>query len=348
MQPSGLQTFAYASANPLRYVDPLGLESLSGDPDMRHMREERQKWYAATSDACNAGDASACASLKADEAPGFMKPFLYPMFGLTALAIGAPVAAAATPTVLTGVGAAGGGAVVVEKATMLGLLGMAAHACWDAPSLQTCGTAIGMAMLGRAAKAPGRPGPAQQTKPAGVPVPPVQAISAETQAVVESEVAAASRAGVASAARPAPGTAPALPGPGVRPSWQTSEATATETLKEAGFREQITFLGGNEVPYGTAGSVRPDFYGQNAQMSVDVKNYDLQTAAGRSRLVRNVAEQARKRSANLPAGTRQGVLLDVRGQTVDQKVMEKLAGRIEAKSGGLVKRENVAVIGGEE
>jgi RHS repeat-associated protein len=201
--PSGLQTFAYASANPLRYVDPLGLESLSGDPDMRRMREERQKWYAATSDACQAGHASACVSLKADETPGFMKPFLYPMFGLTALAIGAPVAASATPTMLTEVGAAGGGAVVAEKATMLGLLGMAAHACWDAPSLQTCGTAIGMAMLGRAAKTPSRPGAAQQPKPAAVPGP---ALTVEAQALVE-------RTEIAATAAEVPVGAPALSQP---------------------------------------------------------------------------------------------------------------------------------------
>lgn len=150
----------------------------------------------------------------------------------------------------------------------------------------------------------------------------------------------------------APGTTPVaprgLPGPGVRPNWQTSEATATRTLKEAGFREQVSFRGGKEVPYGTPDSVRPDQYSPNYRMSVDVKNYNLETPQGRSRLVHNVAGQAQERAANLPPGTRQGLLLDLRGQKPDPRMLEKMLRRIARKTGGLIERDNIAVLGDGE
>lgn len=49
------------------------------------------------------------------------------------------------------------------------------------------------------------------------------------------------------------------------------------------------FLDGKEVPYGTKGSVRPDYY--KVGSSVDLKNYNVETALGRSNLANNISKQ---------------------------------------------------------
>ncbi len=71
-------------------------------------------------------------------------------------------------------------------------------------------------------------------------------------------------------------------------------------------------------------------------MAVDVKNYDLTTPEGRQRLVKNVVSQAEERGVNLPPGTRQGFVLEVRGQVVSETVLESLRQRILARTHGLV------------
>ena len=71
---------------------------------------------------------------------------------------------------------------------------------------------------------------------------------------------------------------------------------------------------GEEVPYGTKGSVRPDYYKDG--YSVDIKNYNVESASGRSNLARNIEKQYYQRIENLPEGTKQSVMIDIRGQNV--------------------------------
>ena len=73
-------------------------------------------------------------------------------------------------------------------------------------------------------------------------------------------------------------------------------------------------MDGKEVPYGTKGSVRPDYY--KVGSSVDIKNYNVETALGRSNLANNISKQYYQRNAHLPKGTKQSVLIDIRGQFV--------------------------------
>ncbi|MGN5479979.1 hypothetical protein ACTMU2_33570 [Cupriavidus basilensis] len=68
------------------------------------------------------------------------------------------------------------------------------------------------------------------------------------------------------------------------------------------------------MPYGTAGSVRPDFVAADGSASFEVKNCNIATNA--SGLINNVAQQATQRANNLPEGMQQQVVIDVRGQTV--------------------------------
>src|SRR5262249_17934610 len=106
-----------------------------------------------------------------------------------------------------------------------------------------------------------------------------------------------------------------------RPTWQASEGDFGTQLSDFGFREQVSYVGGQEVARGTAGSVRPDLAavgGESLNLSVDVKNYNFSTKGGRSGAVRDILGQLPSRQTNLPPGMRQGIILDARGQVVSQ------------------------------
>jgi RHS repeat-associated protein len=135
------------------------------------------------------------------------------------------------------------------------------------------------------------------------------------------------------------------PTPPGRPSWRTSEQNAASEIKSFGFVEQRSFINGKEVPYGTPGSVRPDLTSDAMNLSVDIKNYDLTTPGGRYNLVQNVVGQASSRSKHLPAGYHQGLILDVRGQDVNTRLLNAMVDRIVKKSGGAIRRENVYFLG---
>lgn len=110
-----------------------------------------------------------------------------------------------------------------------------------------------------------------------------------------------------------------------RPTWQQSEEDATKYFKKHGkFEPQQSFKNGKPAKYGTKGSVRPDLYKEGT--SIDVKNYNVESAKGRYNLVRNIKRQYYQRLEHLPPGTNQKVLIDVRGQNVsyaDLKAVRK-------------------------
>ena len=89
-------------------------------------------------------------------------------------------------------------------------------------------------------------------------------------------------------------------------------------------------MDGKEVPYGTKGSVRPDYYKEGS--SVDIKNYNVETATGRSNLANNISKQYYQRITHLPQGTKQSVLIDVRGQNVSNVELEILYNSIMEKT----------------
>jgi hypothetical protein len=97
-----------------------------------------------------------------------------------------------------------------------------------------------------------------------------------------------------------------------RPTWRQSELDAVADFPE--YKAQKSFMNGKEVPYGTKGSVRPDYY--KSGFSVDIKNYNVESASSRSNLARNIETQYFQRIENLPDGTKQAVLIDVRGQNI--------------------------------
>ena len=91
-----------------------------------------------------------------------------------------------------------------------------------------------------------------------------------------------------------------------RPSWRQSELDVAKDYPN--YAEQKSFLNGQDVPYGTKGSIRPDFY--KTSKSIDVKNYNLEKETGKINSVRNIEEQYNKRIYHLPSGTKQTILID--------------------------------------
>jgi hypothetical protein len=145
----------------------------------------------------------------------------------------------------------------------------------------------------------------------------------------------ADRAADAADSAPTAPTAPVLP---PRPSWRQSELDVGGDLGP-GYEEQLSFLGGRPVPSGTQNSVRPDWFGNGE--AVEVKNYDVQSANGRSRLVRVLGAQIQARADNLPEGTTQRVFIDIRGQDLSAAERTALAQRIADNSGGAIGPEDV-------
>ena len=113
------------------------------------------------------------------------------------------------------------------------------------------------------------------------------------------------------------------------PTWRQSELDVGKDYE--GYDAQKSFINGEEVPYGTKGSVRPEFY-KNGR-SVEVKNYNVETSSGRNSLINNVSSQIKKRLTNLPEGTEQTVVIDVRGQEYNLEILRDIKNKIIEKSG---------------
>ena len=79
-----------------------------------------------------------------------------------------------------------------------------------------------------------------------------------------------------------------------------------------GGREQVTYLNGEEVPYGTPGGVRPDVVVGNE--AIEVKCYDLSHAANLYELRKTLTTEISQRVINLPEGMTQRIVLNVDGR----------------------------------
>lgn len=122
-----------------------------------------------------------------------------------------------------------------------------------------------------------------------------------------------------------------------RPTPQQSEKDVGKGLGN-GWREQVSFKDGKEVPYGTKGSTRPDWC-QGNTCSVEVKNYTVSTNS--SGLINNVSKQAIERKEHLPAGMTQRVVIDIRGQTVSAAQEDVIIKGIVSKSNGAIKPTDI-------
>ncbi len=72
---------------------------------------------------------------------------------------------------------------------------------------------------------------------------------------------------------------------------------------------------------------------------MEVKNYNITT--NQSGLINNVSKQAIQRAENLPAGMRQEVVIDIRGQKVTSIQEDAIIKGIVQKSNGTIKPTDI-------
>lgn len=101
-----------------------------------------------------------------------------------------------------------------------------------------------------------------------------------------------------------------------------SELTVLERTQNSS--EQLSYLDGIEVPSNTPGATRPDVVVKNANGSVnaiEVKNYNLAQSSNRNHLLNELERQITSRASNLPTGSTQEIVLDVRGRGFSEELL---------------------------
>ena len=107
------------------------------------------------------------------------------------------------------------------------------------------------------------------------------------------------------------------------PTPRQSELNIQNALGLSDDVAQVSYLNGEVVPYGTAGSTRPDLLLTNPDgtlTAVEIKNYDLVNDF--RGLVSTLQEQLARRAVNLPEGTAQQLYLDVTGRGYSPELIE--------------------------
>ena len=107
------------------------------------------------------------------------------------------------------------------------------------------------------------------------------------------------------------------------PTPRESELTVLDRTKNS--TEQMSFLNGKEVPMNTPGATRPDVVVQNPNgtvRAIEVKNYNLAQSSNRHTLYTELERQVTSRMANLPVGSTQEIVLDVRGRGFSDELIE--------------------------
>ena len=111
---------------------------------------------------------------------------------------------------------------------------------------------------------------------------------------------------------------------GGHPTWRESEM---DVAKNLGAKEQVSYLGGKEVPWGTAGATRPDGIIVNADKTItaiEVKNYNLADSSNLAMLRRELERQVKQRLTDLPKGSKQVIYLDARGRGYSSMYMNQV------------------------
>ena len=119
-----------------------------------------------------------------------------------------------------------------------------------------------------------------------------------------------------------------------RPNWKESEDKAKEIY---GGEEQPSYKDGKKVPHGTPGSTRPDLVVENPETgqltAIEVKNYDLSDEENVKALCDTLKKQVEDRNSNMPEGTEQRIVLDVRGQGLSDEKIDEVAKEIQDSLG---------------
>ena len=114
------------------------------------------------------------------------------------------------------------------------------------------------------------------------------------------------------------------------PQWRQAELRA---LNEKGGYEQLSYLNGKQVEFGTPGATRPDVVnvlGDHIE-AIEVKYYDLASPGSRGTLYSELEREISARVVNLPAGSTQKVVLDVTGRGFGEELINSVVNNIHTR-----------------
>lgn len=119
-----------------------------------------------------------------------------------------------------------------------------------------------------------------------------------------------------------------------RPSWQQSQKDIAAEYPD--YRTQVSFIKNEdgtirETKYGEKGSIRVDLYKDGH--CIEGMDWYVTTPTQRKALVREIKKEYEQRLELLPPGTKQTVILDIRGQNVSQEELDELYNDIMAATG---------------
>lgn len=127
-------------------------------------------------------------------------------------------------------------------------------------------------------------------------------------------------------------------------AWRQAELRA---LNEQGGYEQLTYLNGKRVPFGTENATRPDivrFHGDHIE-AVEVKYYDLANPSCRNVMYKELEREVKDRIVNLPAGSTQSIVLDVTGRGFDAALVDTIKSKIWTKLADIYPNIPIKVVG---
>ena len=128
------------------------------------------------------------------------------------------------------------------------------------------------------------------------------------------------------------------------PAWRQAEQRAHQYY---GGKEQVTYMNGEEVPFGTPGATRPDLVIQVGDHieAIEVKYYDLASPGSRSELYSELRREVADRVANLPPGSTQRVCLDVTDRGFSPELVQEVATTIQSKLSTIYSNIPVDIVG---
>ena len=110
-------------------------------------------------------------------------------------------------------------------------------------------------------------------------------------------------------------------------AWQVAEKRA---LEKYGGSNQISYLNGNEVAYGTNGATRPDIVRNidGVLEGIEVKCYDLSTKTNVDNMIKTLLVEIPSRMINMPKGSTQRIALDVTGKGFSRELVFEVVEKI--------------------
>ena len=125
----------------------------------------------------------------------------------------------------------------------------------------------------------------------------------------------------------------------------TARESELAALSKFGGEEQVSFLNGQEVPWGTPNATRPDVVRKigDTLEAIEVKNYNLETNV--NQLCTELRRQIGQRVVDMPAGTTQRVVLDVTGRGYSESLVESVIMKIQTTCADVYPNLPVEIMG---